>query len=114
MTEAQLAEKLVAVFTARGITLSTAESCTGGLIAKLVTDVPGSSAVLVGGCVSYTNAVKTGVLKVPEEIIARDTEVSPACAVAMAEGARKLFGTDIAVSSTGYAGPGGGTARDPV
>ena len=110
----ETAERLVRAFAERGLTLSTAESCTGGLIAKLVTDVPGSSAVLSGGCVSYTNEVKTRVLGVAREIIKRDTEVSDACARAMAEGARRLFGTDVAVSTTGYAGPTGGTDRDPV
>lgn len=109
-----LAAALVREYTEKGITISTAESCTGGLIAKLITDIPGSSAVLAGGCVSYTEAVKRNVLGVSEEILERDTAVSVACAKAMAEGARRLFGTDVAVSATGYAGPGGGTDRDPV
>lgn len=110
----RLAARLVRVFTEKGMTLSTAESCTGGLIAKLVTDVPGSSAVLSGACVSYTNDVKMRVLGVSRSIIESETEVSAACAMAMAEGARRLFKTDVAVSTTGYAGPTGGTARDPV
>lgn len=110
----EVAARLVKEFAERGITLSTAESCTGGLIAKLVTDVPGSSAVLAGGCVSYTNDVKRKVLGVDPAIIERETEVSEACAKAMAEGARRLFGTSVAVSTTGFAGPGGGTERDPV
>ena len=113
-TENAVAVRLVRSFAARGLTFSTAESCTGGLIAKLVTDVPGSSAVLAGGCVSYVNDVKIRVLGVDPAVIARDTEVSEACARAMAEGARRLFGTDVAVSTTGFAGPGGGTDRDPV
>ena len=113
-TENAVAVKLVKTFAKRGLTLSTAESCTGGLIAKLVTDVPGSSAVLAGGCVSYTNDVKRKVLGVDPAIIERETEVSEACAKAMAEGARRLFGTSVAVSTTGFAGPGGGTERDPV
>ena len=109
-----LAERLVREFTKKGLTISTAESCTGGLIAKLVTDIPGSSAVLAGGCVSYTERVKHRVLDVPTEVLERDTAVSVACAKAMAEGARRLFETDVAISATGYAGPGGGTDRDPV
>ena len=110
----KLAADLVRQFTESKKTVSTAESCTGGLIAKLITDIPGSSAVLVGGCVSYTNDVKRNVLGVDPKVIETDTEVSLACAKEMAEGARRLFGTDVAVSTTGYAGPGGGTAENPV
>ena len=109
-----LATELVRLFTAAGKTVSTAESCTGGLIAKLITDIPGSSAVLSGGCVSYTNEVKRKVLGVDPKVIETDTEVSEACAKEMADGARRLFGTDLAISTTGYAGPGGGTAENPV
>ena len=112
--ENELAERLVKEFAAAGRTISTAESCTGGLIAKYITDIPGSSAVLAGGCVSYTEAVKQKVLGVPEEILKTKTAVSAECAEAMAKGARRLFGTDIAVSATGYAGPGGGTETEPV
>ena len=110
----RLAAQVVEAFAATGKTVSTAESCTGGLIAKYITDIPGSSAVFPGGCVSYCDAVKRGVLGVPNEILERETAVSEACAKAMAEGARKLFGTDIAVSATGYAGPDGGTEKEPV
>lgn len=110
----KLAADLVRLFTGSGQTISTAESCTGGLIAKLITDIPGSSAVLTGGCVSYTNEVKRRVLGVDPQVIETDTEVSEACAREMAEGARRLFGTDVAVSATGYAGPGGGTPENPV
>ena len=114
MTSAQQAKQLVTKFTHDRTTVSTAESCTGGLIAKLITDVSGSSAVLSGGCVSYTNEVKISVLGVDPAIIERHTEVSHACAAAMAEGARRLFGTELAVSTTGFAGPTGGTDTDPV
>ena len=110
----KLAAELVRQYTEAGQTVSTAESCTGGLIAKLITDIPGSSAVLKGGCVSYTNEVKQTVLGVDPKTIETDTEVSLACAKEMAEGARRLFGSDAAVSTTGYAGPGGGTAENPV
>ena len=105
---------LVKEYARKGLTLATAESCTGGLIAKRITDVPGSSAVLCGGLVTYTNEAKTALLGVDPAIFARDTEVSYACAEAMAEGARLRLGTDVGVSTTGFAGPGGGTDRDPV
>ena len=95
-------------------TMATAESCTGGLIAKSITDVAGSSAVLAGGMVTYTNRIKTDVLRVDAAIIEQHTEVSHACAKAMAERARETFGTDYALSATGYAGPGGGTEKDPT
>ena len=116
MTESlyDAAQALVQLLKAQRMTLATAESCTGGLIAKLITDVPGSSAVLAGGVVSYTNEVKMNLLGVDPAIIAEHTEVSHACAKAMAEGARKRLGTTYALSTTGYAGPGGGTEKDPV
>ena len=90
----------------RGLTFSAAESCTGGLIAKRITDLSGASAVFRGGVVSYTNAVKAGVLGVPEELLAQYTAVSEPVARAMAEGVRALTGSDLAVSVTGVAGPG--------
>ena len=95
-------------------TVATAESCTGGLIAKSITDIAGSSAVLAGGMVTYTNRIKTDVLGVDAAIIEQHTEVSHACAKAMAERAKAMFGTDYALSATGYAGPGGGTEKDPT
>ena len=98
----------------KSATVATAESCTGGLIAKSVTDIAGSSAVVAGGMVTYTNRIKTDVLGVDKSIIAENTEVSHACAKAMAERARDVFGTDYALSATGYAGPGGGTEKDPT
>ena len=96
------------------MTVATAESCTGGLIAKSVTDIAGSSAVIAGGMVTYTNRIKTDVLGVDVKVIEEHTEVSYACAEAMAERAREMFGTDYALSATGYAGPGGGTEKDPT
>ena len=95
-------------------TMATAESCTGGLISKSITDVAGSSAVIAGGMVTYTNRIKTDVLGVDASVIEENTEVSHACAKAMAERAREVFGTDYALSATGYAGPGGGTEKDPT
>jgi competence/damage-inducible protein CinA-like protein len=99
---------------ARGWTLATAESCTGGLVAARLTSVSGSSDVVLGGIVSYANAVKTAELGVPEELLAAHGAVSPEVAAAMAAGARSRLGADVAVSVTGVAGPGGGTPDKPV
>ena len=90
---------------ARRLTLGCAESCTGGLIAKRITDVPGASQVFKGGIVSYTNAVKANILHVPEELLKQFGAVSAQVALAMACGARTALGCDLAVSSTGVAGP---------
>ena len=111
---ARLARRLVRECAKRGVTLGCAESCTGGLIAKMITDIPGSSAVLSGAFVTYTNEIKIGVLGVDPETIARHTEVSSACAAEMAVCARERLGTTLAVSATGFAGPGGGSDVDPV
>lgn len=113
-TAASLACQIVKEFSKKGLTLASAESCTGGLIAKLMTDVAGSSAVFYGACVTYTNEIKERLLGVDPMIIAEHTEVSAPCACAMAEGARERLGTSVAVATTGYAGPTGGTDRDPV
>ena len=99
---------------AYGKTISTAESCTGGMVSELLTSVPGSSKYFLGGVVSYANSVKTGVLNVPEEIITQHGAVSSECVAKMAEGARVLTGSDFAVATSGIAGPGGGTKEKPV
>lgn len=112
-TEA-MAKRVIDLYAARGLTVATAESCTGGLIAKTLTDIAGSSAVFWGACVTYTNSVKERLLGVDPATIARETEVSHACAGEMAAGVRRALGVDVGVSTTGYAGPGGGTERDPV
>jgi PncC family amidohydrolase len=109
-----LEQHVVTVFKARGWTLATAESCTGGLISERVTSVPGSSAVFLGGVVSYANAVKRDLLDVPQEILECVGAVSHECAEAMAAGARRLLRADVAVSVTGIAGPDGGSAQKPV
>ena len=98
----------------KGATLSSAESFTGGLIGKLVTDVSGSSAVFNGGVIAYINEVKEGLLGVKRETIEKHTEVSFLAAAEMAEGARRVFKSDIAVATTGFAGPAGGNENDPV
>ena len=89
----------------KGLTIGTAESCTGGLMAKRLTDVPGASAAFRGGIVSYTNEIKAGVLGVPQDMLNRLGAVSGEVAAAIAEGARRVLGCDIALSSTGVAGP---------
>ncbi len=108
------AEKLVKVLTEKKMTCATAESCTGGGVGYAITAVSGSSAVFWGGIVSYDNSVKHGVLGVPEEVLATKGAVSPECAAAMADGARRRLNTDLAVSITGIAGPGGGSVEKPV
>ena len=95
-------------------TIATAESCTGGLVAERITRVPGSSDYFVGSVVSYTNEVKSLLLDVPEETIARDGPVSGEVAEAMARGVKERTGATIGVSVTGTAGPGGGTDAVPV
>ena len=109
-----IAEELVQVLTEKKLTCATAESCTGGGVGYAITAVSGSSAVFWGGVISYDNSVKRDVLGVPEEVLATNGAVSSECAAAMAEGARRLLNTDLAVSITGIAGPGGGTAEKPV
>jgi nicotinamide-nucleotide amidase len=98
----------------RGLTLATAESCTGGLVAARLTSVPGSSAVFKGGVVAYSNDVKERELGVPAAVLAAHGAVSAEAAAAMAEGARERLGVDVSVSVTGVAGPDGGTPEKPV
>ena len=109
-----IAEELVQVLTEKKLTCATAESCTGGGVGFAITGVSGSSAVFWGGVISYDNSVKHGVLGVPEEVLATKGAVSSECAAAMAEGVRRLLKTDLAVSLTGIAGPGGGSEEKPV
>ena len=98
----------------RGLTLATAESCTGGMVATRLTSVPGSSDVFLGGVVAYANEVKEAELGVDPALLERHGAVSPEVAAAMASGARERLGADVAVSVTGIAGPGGGTEEKPV
>ena len=99
---------------ARGLTLGTAESCTGGLLAKRLTDLPGASAVFRGGVVSYTNQVKADVLGVPQTLLDEQGAVCADVARAMAEGARRVLGCDVAVATTGVAGPDSDERGNPV
>jgi nicotinamide-nucleotide amidase len=109
-----LAAELIAMGTARGVKVATAESCTGGLVAGVLTEISGSSAVVDRGFVTYSNEAKTGMLGVPAELIGRVGAVSKEVAIAMAEGALAHSDADIAVSITGVAGPSGGTTEKPV
>lgn len=102
------------LLTDRGLTVATAESCTGGLIAERFTDVPGSSAYFLGGVVSYSNAAKVAMLGVPEDMIAREGAVSESVVRAMAEGVRSRFGSDFGLATSGISGPDGGTPEKPV
>jgi nicotinamide-nucleotide amidase len=113
--QTQLLEVLVGeLLKARNLTISAAESCTGGLIMHRLTNVAGSSAYVMGGVVSYSNDAKMKFLGVQTETLNQYGAVSEQVAVQMAQGARRAFGTDIALSVTGIAGPGGGTEDKPV
>jgi len=112
--EADLAELVLAAARERRVKLATAESCTGGHVGARLTEVPGSSDVYVGGVVAYANDVKVGALGVDPETIAAHGAVSEQVALAMARGAMERLGADAAVSVTGIAGPGGGSAEKPV
>jgi nicotinamide-nucleotide amidase len=99
---------------AQGLTLATAESCTGGLVAARLTSIPGSSDVFLGSVVAYADTVKAAVLGVPADVLAEHGAVSAETAAAMAAGARERLDADVAVSVTGVAGPDGGTPEKPV
>jgi nicotinamide-nucleotide amidase len=108
------AAEVLARARAKGWRIATAESCTGGLLAAALTEIPGSSDAFERGFVTYSNEAKTELLGVPAELIAKHGAVSKEVAIAMAEGAVKRAPVQIAVSITGIAGPGGGTAEKPV
>lgn len=105
---------LAAAATGLGLKIATAESCTGGLVAKTITDLPGSSKCYVGGVVAYANDVKVRRLGVDPGVLRSRGAVSRPVAVQMARGALRLFSADVAVAVTGIAGPGGGTPAKPV
>ena len=106
--------ELVKALKAKGLKIATAESCTGGLISKMITDVSGASEVFDCGVCSYANEIKAKVLGVKAEDLVFKGAVSKEVAMQMAEGVRKLSGADIGISTTGIAGPTGGTALKPV
>jgi nicotinamide-nucleotide amidase len=113
-TEESTASVVLELLRARRLTLATAESCTGGLVAARLTGVPGSSAVFLGSVVAYSNEVKARELGVPDPVLERYGAVSAETAAAMARGARERLRTDVAVAVTGVAGPNGGTPEKPV
>ncbi len=115
MRTTELAKQVIDALAKQDMMIVTAESCTGGLIAGALTEIPGSSAVVHGGFVTYANQAKMAMLDVPEDMLAQYGAVSEQVARAMAMGALKVAsGTDISIAVTGVAGPGGGTADKPV
>jgi PncC family amidohydrolase len=109
-----LAERLQVDCIERGLTVATAESCTGGLVVDRLTEVSGSSGYLVGGIIAYADEAKRALLGVPAELIEGHGAVSAQVAIAMANGARERLRAGLAVAITGIAGPGGGTADKPI
>jgi PncC family amidohydrolase len=110
----ELVEQIGELLSQQGWTLALAESCTGGLLGHRITNLSGSSTYFQGGAITYSNEAKERILGVPHQILVEHGAVSKEAALAMAQGARRLFGTDIAVSVTGVAGPTGGTPEKPV
>ena len=110
----EINRKFVEVLKAKGLKAATAESLTGGLVSKRITEISGSSEVFECGICSYSNRIKHEILGVPSDILEKYTEYSSETAVAMAEGVRRLSGAAIGISTTGIAGPNGGTPEKPV
>lgn len=109
-----LCAEIVELLKEKGLTLSVAESCTGGLISKSITDISGCSSVFFGGVVSYDNSVKENVLGVKNATLRAYGAVSYETAKEMAQGVKNALNTDVGISTTGIAGPGGGSAEKPV
>ena len=110
----KLEQKIASLLTAKKQTLAVAESCTGGLLANTLTNVPGSSVFFMLGVVTYSNAAKTKTLKIPAAVIKKHGAVSAAVAQRMAQGVRRILKTDIGIGVTGIAGPTGASATKPV
>lgn len=108
------AKKLIDALRLKGLKISSAESCTGGLIAKRITDVPGASDVYEASVVTYSNRIKTLLLGVDDSILASKGAVCAETAQSMAKGLCRLTGADVCIATTGIAGPGGGTPTKPV
>jgi nicotinamide-nucleotide amidase len=112
--ERPLSEIVLSALRERGLRIAVAESCTAGMVAARLADIPGSSDVLLGGVIAYANALKRGLLGVTEELLAEHGAVSAECARAMAAGTRAATGAEVGIAITGVAGPGGGSSRKPV
>ena len=110
MSNSEIITKLIE----QNISIATAESCTGGSLGKIITSVPGASGIYGYGFITYANEAKEKLLGVPHEVLQSVGAVSSETALSMAEGARRVSGSDIGVSTTGIAGPGGGTEEKPV
>jgi len=109
-----LLKKMSNIFNKKGWTLTVAESCTGGLLGDVITNLPGSSEYFQGGVIAYSNQVKINLLKVSAELLKKNGAVSPEVALSMARGVRKLLGSSVGVAITGIAGPDGGSEEKPV
>ena len=107
-------QEIARLLIAKGLTLAVAEACTSGRLGHLLTSIPGSSAYFYGGVLAYAQTVKRDVLGVPQELMEAEGSVSEVTALAMAQRVRELCGTDIGLSTTGIAGPSGGTPKKPV
>ncbi len=114
LSEIEYVKRIGNIMREAGITLSAAESCTGGMLGMLLTSVPGSSEWFLGGIIAYSNSFKTTILGISSSLIETEGAVSRETALAMAAGIRKLTGSDISISVTGIAGPGGGSSEKPV
>lgn len=114
MTQSRTAYELAELLKKRNMKAASAESLTGGLVSKLITDIPGASQIFELGVCSYSNRIKHEVLGVSEETLEKYSEYSHECAREMAEGVRRLSGADIGIATTGLAGPSGGTEEKPV
>lgn len=110
----ELASRVIEIFREKGLSLALAESCTGGMIAETITNVAGASDIFYGSAVTYVNSAKEHILGVARETLEKHGAVSSECAEEMACGARSVYGADVAMSVTGIAGPGGGSAAKPV
>ncbi len=114
LSEKELVTRIGSIFRESGMTLSSAESCTGGMVGMLLTSIPGSSEWFMGGVIAYSDSVKTDVLDISDSMIESEGAVSRETALAMATGIREITGSDFSISVTGVAGPGGGSLEKPV